>query len=227
MSNAALFAQGLRSLRGDDGATRDPGEAARLFRLAADQGHAEAQVYLGMVLYHEGEGVHGHRDPGEAARYFRLAANQGHAEAQFRLGGCCYSGEGVPRDNGESARYYRLAADQGHAGAQLLYGQTLVVDSADPADVRAGAKLLARAAQCMESLYEEFRPEALNTLRSHADKREVVWACCIGCGATHGLKKCAKCHAARFCGSACMRQMWPTHKRCCARWAEQRDDAPQ
>ncbi|KAJ1630011.1 hypothetical protein T492DRAFT_102173 [Pavlovales sp. CCMP2436] len=27
----------------------------------------------------------------------------------------------------------------------------------------------------------------------------------------------------RFCSSACIRQMWPTRKRCCKDWADQRD----
>jgi hypothetical protein len=105
-----------------------------------------------------------------------------------------------------------------------MLGRMLVgdvpVDERVPADLCAGAKLLARAAQCTEPQDEPYRLKDLEALRRLADKREVVWACCIGCGATHGLKRCMKCHVARFCGSACMRQMWPTHKQCCKRWAE-------
>jgi len=88
-----------------------------------------------------------------------------------------------------------------------------------PVDLRAGAKLLARAAHCADPDFAPFRLNALEVLRKHVDKLEVVWACCIGCGATHGLKRCEKCGKARFCGMACMRQMWPTHKRCCKEWA--------
>jgi TPR repeat protein len=204
------------------------GEAARYLRLAADQGQAEARYNLAL-MYSTGDGVP--QNSGEVARWLRLAADQGLDRAQNALARCYYEGEGLPRDHGEAARWLRLAADQGLAPAQVTLGRMLVgdipVDERVPADLRAGAKLLARAAQCSDPNYDEFRVDALEHLREYADKREVVWACCIGCGATHGLKRCVKCHAARFCGSACMRQMWPAHKQCCARWAEQRDDAPK
>jgi len=96
-------------------------------------------------------------------------------------------------------------------------------DARTPADLREGALHIACAAKCTEPQYTELCPEALDELRKHTDKREVVWACCIGCGATHGLKRCAKCDKARSCGMACIRRMWSTHNRCCKEWAEQRD----
>mmetsp|Transcript_24208 Transcript_24208/g.60280 ORF Transcript_24208/g.60280 Transcript_24208/m.60280 type:complete len:109 (+) Transcript_24208:374-700(+) len=108
----------------------------------------------------------------------------------------------------------------------MMLGKMLVL-SQIPADVREGAKILARLAQVVDLRFTTYRLEALQVLQSHADKREVVGACCIGCGATHRLKRCAKCDNARFCGMACMQQMWPTHKRCCKKWAAQRDDAPE
>jgi len=92
-----------------------------------------------------------------------------------------------------------------------------------PVDLRAGAKLLARVAQSQGPKDEAQRIHALETLREHADKCEVVGACCIGCGATRGLKRCEKCDKALFFRIACMRQMWPTHKRCCQEWAAQRN----
>mmetsp|Transcript_24184 Transcript_24184/g.60228 ORF Transcript_24184/g.60228 Transcript_24184/m.60228 type:complete len:93 (+) Transcript_24184:507-785(+) len=50
------------------------------------------------------------------------------------------------------------------------------------------------------------------------DEKEVVSACCVGCGATRKLLWCSKCHRARFCGAACMKRMWPEHKGSCKRW---------
>jgi TPR repeat protein len=61
---------------------KDEHEAVRLFRLAADQGHAEARYNLG-VCYSNGEGVA--KDEHEAIRLFRLAADQGHAGARYNL----------------------------------------------------------------------------------------------------------------------------------------------
>jgi flagellar biosynthesis GTPase FlhF len=66
--------------RNGEGVAKDNVEAARLFRLAADQGDAKAQSELGR-MHRNGEGVA--RDNVEAARLLRLAADQGIAEAQY------------------------------------------------------------------------------------------------------------------------------------------------
>ena len=60
----------------------DFGEAARLFRKAADQGYAIAQFNLG-IMYAQGQGVK--QDFGEAARWFRKPAEQGHEGAKEAL----------------------------------------------------------------------------------------------------------------------------------------------
>jgi uncharacterized protein len=57
-------------------------EAARYYQLAADQGNATAQCYLG-VCYGNGTGVT--KNEVEAARYYQLAADQGHADAQNKI----------------------------------------------------------------------------------------------------------------------------------------------
>jgi TPR repeat protein len=210
-----------------EGVPQNDSEAARYYRLAADQGHAMAQCNTAIYLA-KGEGVP--QDLSEAARYYRLAADQGHDMAQCHTAICYVKGEGVPQDLGEAARFYRLAADQQYPPAQLGLGVMLIgvvaVDERVPTDPRAGAKLLAQVVQCEGAEYEQLRLQALELLRQHADQREVVAACCIGCGASRGLKTCDRCHVARFCSAACMRQMWPTHKRCCKEWAQQ-GEAPQ
>mmetsp|Transcript_40602 Transcript_40602/g.100344 ORF Transcript_40602/g.100344 Transcript_40602/m.100344 type:complete len:258 (+) Transcript_40602:176-949(+) len=213
--------------RNSSGVPQCHAEAARYFRLAADQGYATAQYNYATTCFY-GEGVP--QDHEEGARYYRLAADQGEAQGQCNYAMACRHGEGVPREHEEGARYHRLAADQGFAPSMLALGARLVDDQNVPADestldpalagVRAGAKLLARAAQSVAPQYASARLDALEALRRHADKREVVWACCIGCGATHGLKRCAKCDKARSCGMACIRRMWSTHNRCCKEWAE-------
>jgi hypothetical protein len=64
------------------GVALDLREAARYFRMAAEQGHSEAQIRLG-EMYEYGRGVA--RDLSEAARYLCMAADQGHSEAKFNL----------------------------------------------------------------------------------------------------------------------------------------------
>jgi TPR repeat protein len=102
-----------------EGVEQDLEEAVRLYRLAADRGHADAQKNLGNG-YYNGEGVE--QDYTEAVRFYRLAADQGHAVAQYNLGECYCDGEGVEQDYTEATRLYRLAAEQGDPDAQVAMG---------------------------------------------------------------------------------------------------------
>ena len=72
----AQFSLGERHYNGD-GVERDRDEAVRLWRLAAEQGHADAQWRLGeWARFDDGGG-----GDAEAVRWYRLAAEQGHADA--------------------------------------------------------------------------------------------------------------------------------------------------
>jgi TPR repeat protein len=99
---------------GCGGVAQDYAEAVRLYRLAADQGHAAAQFNLGNMLY-TGEVVA--QDYAEALRLYRLAAAQGDADAQFNLGHIFENGQGVRKNRAEAIRLYRLAAAQGFESA--------------------------------------------------------------------------------------------------------------
>jgi TPR repeat protein len=63
---------------GTHGVEKDEHEAAKWYRLAADQGHAVAQYSLG-VCYSNGTGVV--KDEREAVKWYRLAADQGYASS--------------------------------------------------------------------------------------------------------------------------------------------------
>jgi len=95
-------------------------EAVRWFRLAAEQGYADAQYDLGL-MYTEGRGVV--EDDAEGVVWLRKAGDQGHAEAQFQLGKMFELGEGVTRDLDEATRWYRLAGEQGVVLAQYRLGK--------------------------------------------------------------------------------------------------------
>lgn len=75
----AQFDRARRFANGD-GVKQDYFEAARLYRLAAEAGHAEAQKSLGF-LYTEGKGVP--RDQAEADMWFRKAGEKGNVGANF------------------------------------------------------------------------------------------------------------------------------------------------
>ena len=103
------------------GVPQDDASAVRRYRLAAEQGNADAQFNLG-TMYDNGQGVP--QDYAEAVRLYRLAADQGNAIGQFNLGVMYEHGQGVPQDYAEALRWYRLSADQGYASAQFNLGVT-------------------------------------------------------------------------------------------------------
>ena len=68
--------------------------------MAAEQGNAQAQLFVGVMS----------QDASESAKWTRLAADQGNAEAQLFLGTLYDSGSGVPQDDAEAVKWIRLAA---------------------------------------------------------------------------------------------------------------------
>jgi TPR repeat protein len=97
------YVRGLRHLEGGE-YWEDYPEAARCFRLAAEQGDMRSQTCLGK-MYATGEGVT--QDYAEAVKWFRLAADHrpyGDAEAQFELGMMCAEGHGW-EGSGQSPMY--------------------------------------------------------------------------------------------------------------------------
>ena len=99
------------------GVPQDDSEAAKWFRLAAEQGVADAQSNLGIV-YANGLGVP--QDDSEAAKWYRLAAEGGDPIGQINLGVAYANGQGVTQDYSEAVKWFRLAAEQGVAQAQNL-----------------------------------------------------------------------------------------------------------
>ena len=91
------------------GVPQDDAEAVRWYRLAADQGLADAQFSLG-VMYTPGRGVP--QDDAEAVRWYRLAADQGQADAQDTLGVMYTIGRGVPYDEVQAHMWFNLAASR-------------------------------------------------------------------------------------------------------------------
>ncbi|MCP3979639.1 MAG: TonB family protein [bacterium] len=98
---------------------RDPAEALRWFRLAAEQDHAKAQFHMG-VIFDQGRGVE--KDLSRAADWFRKAALRGVPEAQFNLAAMYALGEGVAQDDGASRLWTWVAAEHGVAKAQYNLG---------------------------------------------------------------------------------------------------------
>ena len=85
---------------------KDMATAARLWKVWAAKGNAEARTLLG-AMYWSGEGVP--RDHKEAARLYLLAADQGYARAQNDIGFMLGFGEGIPpHDDIEAYKWLSL-----------------------------------------------------------------------------------------------------------------------
>ena len=99
---------------------KDFATALKGFKTLADQGKAEAQLYLGK-MYMMGQGVL--KDPDQAIKWFKGSASQGNADAQFFLGSIYLLPQ---KDVPEGMRWMRLSAEQGNKDAQYLLGKVFL-----------------------------------------------------------------------------------------------------
>ena len=165
---------------GGRGVAADNMQARTWLRRAAEQGHAEAQYYLGSTsdddeqeeavewLRQAGEqghvdaqfalawkyrGTDGARPDAECAvTWFRRAAERGHADAQRLLGGHYADGYGVAQDDTEAVGWLRKAAEQGNAQAQFELGEMFAVGRGVSQDDTQAAVWMCRAGECGDDL---------------------------------------------------------------------------
>jgi TPR repeat protein len=91
------------------GIPKNPGEAVKWYRRAAENGHLLAQYEMGKI-YHSGEGVA--KDQVEAFKWWLKAAEQGHATSRFNIGVMYFLGRGTTKDFSEAARWFRIRSNQ-------------------------------------------------------------------------------------------------------------------
>jgi nitrogen fixation-related uncharacterized protein len=109
-SPAALTQLGNRYRKGD-GVSKNYGvEAAKWYRLAAEQGDGYAQHSLGR-MYRLGQGVT--MDLSEAAKWIRKAAEQGHKGAFSDMGSLYWEGLGVPGNDVLAYMWWKIGATRG------------------------------------------------------------------------------------------------------------------
>ena len=110
------------SIGGAMSTVKNDTEAVKWYRLAAEQGHEEAQYRLGM-MYADGRGVA--KNETEAVQWFRRSAEQGYKMAENALGNM-YANSALDKakaqDEAGAVEQYRLAAEQGNAEAQFNLG---------------------------------------------------------------------------------------------------------
>ncbi len=96
---------------------KDYKKAAKFYRLASDQGFAQAQNRLG-EMYMYGHGVP--QDYKETVKWLKLAAEQGHANAQLNLGVMYHNGQGVPGDLVQAYMWQTIAIENSDEGQQKI-----------------------------------------------------------------------------------------------------------
>lgn len=89
----------------------DKSKAAKWFKKAAEQGHANAQYVLG-TQYFKGEGVE--EDIIESIYWIKKAALQEHPEACYWLAELFRNGEFVQEDSSQAMHWYKKAIELGH-----------------------------------------------------------------------------------------------------------------
>jgi uncharacterized protein len=125
-----------------EGVTQDLAEAARWFKMAADQNNPDGQYNISQSYIH-GTGVPKNHDEGikylvkaannnhptalfnlgcisdregeyeQAFEYFKRSAEAGHPPAQHNLGMCYAKGEGTQRNDEKAISWFRVAAGNG------------------------------------------------------------------------------------------------------------------
>ena len=82
--------------------------AVERLQVAAKQGYAEADFYLGEIYASDPE----MRDPAKALEWYRKGAELGDAASQAALFTMLWNGKGVPRDASQAVHWLEKAADQ-------------------------------------------------------------------------------------------------------------------
>ena len=118
------------------GVPADSGQAKRWFEAAANKGHVDAQVSLGLLLFDSGE-------RGVAMNWLRKAAAKGEPRALLVVGTALFNGDGIKQDRVLGYAYVSRAAAQGLAPAKSTLAE---MDTIMPLEERRKGVAIALAA---------------------------------------------------------------------------------
>jgi hypothetical protein len=140
-----LLAQVKLGTSNYSGARPNYEEAAKWFRLAAEQGDVPAERYLG-YMYANGQGVA--RDDKEAVKWYGRAAEQGDADAQAGLAAMYSGARGTSQNYVQAHKWFSVAASRYPAServkrAQAIRNSELLAEKMSPSQIEE-AKNLAR-----------------------------------------------------------------------------------
>jgi cell division septation protein DedD len=98
------------------GVPADASQAKRWFETAANKGHLDAQVSLGLLLFDSG-------DRATAMRWLKKAADKGEPRALLVVGTALFNGDGLPQDPILGYAYVSRAAAQGLGPAKTTLAE--------------------------------------------------------------------------------------------------------
>ena len=128
-----------RFYRDDLATMRDPEQAERWFRLAAEAGSDFAEYALGKFLLSQ-------KRTEEAVRWLGKSAGHGNPFAQYRLGKLYLTGENVPKDSARALEFLTVAARQGNPFAQYALGKLYLLGRDAEQDPEKAREWFTRAA---------------------------------------------------------------------------------
>jgi len=123
--------KGLDALLKEDFST-----ALYIFKLPAEQGHAQAQYFLGMT-YSKAKHIPKRRKL--AFKWFTRAAEQGNSAAQSILGVLYARGRGVPKDRNQAHKWLLIADRLGAKDAKFM--RDLFLTDLTPTEIDMGQRL--------------------------------------------------------------------------------------
>jgi len=100
-------------------------------RKLAEQGNAEAQMKLGVML---SSGVGVAKDREEGLKWYRKSADQGYPPGQWNLAFAYVRGEVLPQDFAKALELFRQAAESGYDSAQYDLGMMYLQGVGVPPD---------------------------------------------------------------------------------------------
>jgi len=132
---------------------------------------------------------------------------------------CLEKGRSVTQSEVEAAASYAAASELGGANSLFAAGVLHLVSVCE----RSAPELftLQLAVSDLALAARLGHAGAVEKLASISSRRELVSACCLGCGATRELRLCSRCRVAAFCDGDCTRRTWPAHKPNCKEWRDE------
>ena len=110
-------------------------EAAKYFKISANNGNSDSMFYYGMMLY-KGDGII--KNTKEAVKFIKKSADLENKLASFYYGIFLYLGYSTKKNKMEALKYFKISADKGFNDAMFIYGILLYKDL-DPTIKKEGA----------------------------------------------------------------------------------------